>query len=286
MTTTILARPTAKPNALLRVEQLEVVYNHVQLTVQGLSLHVRDREIVAMLGTNGAGKTTTLRAISGFLAGDNAAVTNGRVLLEGRDILRRPPLVLAQQGVVLVPERDKVFATLTVEENLALVRRRGLAAEQREGARAGARAVPGARSSGTSSWPSSSVPTSFRTGSPWVLGRPRCGPSSRRSSPPVRPAIWDAAFREREICVAPVRTAVPAGELQRPLLHRPERTVVYGPFRPLPRSVMTGEFSITPKPPWFVTNRTAATTGRRLTAFAARPRWSALPAIFASALRG
>lgn len=70
------------------------------------------------------------------------------------------------------------------------------------------------------------------------------------------------------------------------LLHRPERTVVYGPFRPLPRSVLTGEFSLTPKPPWFLTNRTAATTGRRLTAFAARPRWSALPGIFASALRG
>ncbi|MEU7905008.1 aldehyde dehydrogenase family protein [Actinoplanes sp. NPDC049118] len=70
------------------------------------------------------------------------------------------------------------------------------------------------------------------------------------------------------------------------LLHRPERTVVYGPFRPLPRSVMTGQLSITPKPPWFITNRTAAVTGRRLTAFAARPRWSALPGIFASALRG
>lgn len=70
------------------------------------------------------------------------------------------------------------------------------------------------------------------------------------------------------------------------LLHRPERTVVYGPFRPAPRSVLTGEFSLTPKPPWFVTNRSAATTGRRLTAFAARPRWSALPGIFASALRG
>ncbi|MBV1855748.1 hypothetical protein [Catellatospora tritici] len=70
------------------------------------------------------------------------------------------------------------------------------------------------------------------------------------------------------------------------LLHRPERTVVYGPFRPAPRSIMTGQFSLTPKPPWFVTNRTAATTGRRLTEFAARPRWTALPAIFASALRG
>ncbi|MFG2254276.1 hypothetical protein [Streptomyces mirabilis] len=70
------------------------------------------------------------------------------------------------------------------------------------------------------------------------------------------------------------------------LLRHPERTVVYGALRLAPRSLPTGEFSLTPKPPWFVTNRTAATTGRRLTAFAARPRCAALPAIFASARRG
>lgn len=70
------------------------------------------------------------------------------------------------------------------------------------------------------------------------------------------------------------------------LLDNTERTVVTGPFRPSPRSVLHGEKSISPKPPWFVTNRTAATTGRLLTGFAARPRWRALPAIFASALRG
>jgi acyl-CoA reductase-like NAD-dependent aldehyde dehydrogenase len=70
------------------------------------------------------------------------------------------------------------------------------------------------------------------------------------------------------------------------LLEGPERSVVYGPFRPSPRSVLHGEMAISPKPPWFVTNRTSATTGRRLTTFAARPRWRALPAIFASALRG
>lgn len=58
------------------------------------------------------------------------------------------------------------------------------------------------------------------------------------------------------------------------LLDRTERTVVHGPFRPMP------------KPPWFVGNRTAATTGRRLARFTARPRWRSLPAIFASALRG
>lgn len=70
------------------------------------------------------------------------------------------------------------------------------------------------------------------------------------------------------------------------LLDGPERTVVRGPFRPAPRSILHGELAMSPKPPWFVTNRTAATTARLLTDFAAEPRWSALPAIFASALRG
>ncbi|MER6393848.1 aldehyde dehydrogenase family protein [Streptomyces sp. NPDC001523] len=70
------------------------------------------------------------------------------------------------------------------------------------------------------------------------------------------------------------------------LLDGPERTVVRGPFRPSPRSLLHGEPSLSPKPPWFVTNRTAARTGRLLADFAAAPRWSALPGIFASALRG
>jgi branched-chain amino acid transport system ATP-binding protein len=109
--------------ALLKVEQLEVVYNHVQLAVQGLSIKVRPGEIVAILGTNGAGKTTTLRAITGFLPGDNAEITDGSVIFEGADIVGRPPHVLAKQGIVLVPERDKVFTTLTVEENFEVVPR-------------------------------------------------------------------------------------------------------------------------------------------------------------------
>ena len=70
------------------------------------------------------------------------------------------------------------------------------------------------------------------------------------------------------------------------LLDDTERTVVTGPFRPAPRSVLHGEPTLSPTPPWFVTNRTAADTARLLTDFAARPRWRALPAILASALRG
>ncbi len=70
------------------------------------------------------------------------------------------------------------------------------------------------------------------------------------------------------------------------LLEKPERTVVRGPFRPMPRSIAHGELTISPMPPWFVHNRTAATTGRRLTRLAANPSLGKLPAIFASALRG
>ncbi|MBL1086476.1 aldehyde dehydrogenase family protein [Streptomyces actinomycinicus] len=70
------------------------------------------------------------------------------------------------------------------------------------------------------------------------------------------------------------------------LMGHAERTVVTGPFRPAPRSVLHRGTSISPKPPWFVTNTTAARTGRLLTEFAAHPRWQDLPALFASAFRG
>jgi aldehyde dehydrogenase (NAD(P)+) len=70
------------------------------------------------------------------------------------------------------------------------------------------------------------------------------------------------------------------------LLENPERTVVRGPFAPSPRSLLNGERSLSPRPPWFVSNRTATETCRRLTGFAANPSWGKLPGIFASALRG
>ncbi len=69
------------------------------------------------------------------------------------------------------------------------------------------------------------------------------------------------------------------------LLENPEKTVVRGPFRPFPRSVRHGEFALFPKPPWFVTSRSAAATGRLLTEFAAKPGWLRLPGIFAKAFR-
>ena len=70
------------------------------------------------------------------------------------------------------------------------------------------------------------------------------------------------------------------------LLRDTERTVVRGPFRPFPRSIAGGEFSLSPRPPWFVTAATARRTGQLLTRFMSAPSWAKLPGIFASAFRG
>jgi aldehyde dehydrogenase (NAD(P)+) len=70
------------------------------------------------------------------------------------------------------------------------------------------------------------------------------------------------------------------------LFDRPQKTVTRGPFRPFPRSFLHGELSLLPKPPWFVTNRTAQLTARRAAAFACDPGWRHVPGIFLSALRG
>ncbi len=76
--------------------------------------------IVALLGNNGAGKTTTLRAVSGFIGLDDARVIAGEIRFAGQRIENQPPHANTARGIVLVPERDKVFPNLTVAENLAV----------------------------------------------------------------------------------------------------------------------------------------------------------------------
>jgi branched-chain amino acid transport system ATP-binding protein len=105
----------------LVLTQVEVTYNRVAVAVQDISLVVPAGRIVAVLGANGAGKTTTLRAISGFLPGDGAAVTDGSVRYGDTTLTGRKPHAIARRGVVLIPERNKVFATLSVEDNLRCV---------------------------------------------------------------------------------------------------------------------------------------------------------------------
>jgi branched-chain amino acid transport system ATP-binding protein len=117
--------------SLLAVEKLEVVYHHAITAVQGITLAVEAGRIVALLGTNGAGKTTTLRAISGFLGVDDARVSEGTVTFKGERIENRPPHENTRRGIVLVPERDKVFPNLTVAENLVMPTPRGTALAER-----------------------------------------------------------------------------------------------------------------------------------------------------------
>ncbi|MBX3513877.1 MAG: ABC transporter ATP-binding protein [Xanthobacteraceae bacterium] len=106
-------------SALLQVEKLEVVYGRAITAIQGITLNANKGEIVALLGTNGAGKTTTLRAISGFLGLDDARVTEGAIHFKNENLANRPPYLITKLGIVLVPERDKVFPNLSVVENLA-----------------------------------------------------------------------------------------------------------------------------------------------------------------------
>ncbi|MBW2030315.1 MAG: ABC transporter ATP-binding protein [Deltaproteobacteria bacterium] len=103
---------------LLSIEKLEVVYHNVSTAIQGVSLKVYENQIVALLGTNGAGKTTTLRAVSGFLGVDDAKITEGSIAFLGEEIHNKPPHLITKRGIVLVPEQDKIFDNLTVEENL------------------------------------------------------------------------------------------------------------------------------------------------------------------------
>jgi branched-chain amino acid transport system ATP-binding protein len=108
----------AAAETAIEVTNVEVTYNRVAVAIQGVSIKVPKGGIVAILGSNGAGKTTLLRSMTGFLPGDFAAITDGEVRYHGERLNGLPPHRIAQRGIALVPERDKVFATLTVEENL------------------------------------------------------------------------------------------------------------------------------------------------------------------------
>jgi branched-chain amino acid transport system ATP-binding protein len=103
---------------LLEVQNLEVTYDRVVKAVRGVSLGVRRGSITGIIGTNGAGKTTTLHAVAGLMAGDRASIRNGRITFAGHRIEKKRPHAIARLGVGLVPERRKIFPTLTVEENL------------------------------------------------------------------------------------------------------------------------------------------------------------------------
>jgi len=103
---------------MLEVTNLEVVYNEVVLVLRGLSIEVPDGGIVALLGANGAGKTTAVRAITGLLDIHEGDITKGSVVWNGTDISNFKPSRIVEAGITQVMEGRRIFAELTVDENL------------------------------------------------------------------------------------------------------------------------------------------------------------------------
>jgi branched-chain amino acid transport system ATP-binding protein len=125
----------ASSAALLSVNNVEVIYDHVILVLKGVSLTVPEGGIVALLGANGAGKSTTLKTISGLLRTERGEVTKGSVEFLGTAIHRKDPDEVVTRGIVQVMEGRHVFEHLTVEENLlagAYTQRAGAAALRRD----------------------------------------------------------------------------------------------------------------------------------------------------------
>jgi ABC-type branched-subunit amino acid transport system ATPase component len=121
MTETVTEEPVTgrsrERGPLLRVDDLEVSYGGVR-ALRGVTLGVGEGEIVAVLGNNGAGKSTLLRAISGTLPLQHGRVEGGTIELHADSLVGLDPADVVHSGVVQVPEGRRIFADLTVEENL------------------------------------------------------------------------------------------------------------------------------------------------------------------------
>ena len=102
------------PEVLLKVNNLKVAYGGIQ-AVKGISLEVREGELVSLIGSNGAGKTTTMKAITGTLA-----ATSGNIEYLGKDIHGQGAWDLVKQGLVMVPEGRGVFTRMSILENLQM----------------------------------------------------------------------------------------------------------------------------------------------------------------------
>jgi branched-chain amino acid transport system ATP-binding protein len=99
---------------LLRVEDLVIHYGAIQ-AIRGISFEVAEGEIITLIGSNGAGKSTTLHAISHIIK-----KTAGKVVFAGKDITALPPDKIVAEGLVQVPEGRRIFANLSVKDNLEM----------------------------------------------------------------------------------------------------------------------------------------------------------------------
>jgi branched-chain amino acid transport system ATP-binding protein len=101
-------------DAVLDVESIEAFYGSIQ-ALKGISLQVRDGEIVTLIGANGAGKSTTLRSINGLVH-----PRRGTIRFQGEDITRTPPHEIVRRGISQSPEGRRLFPRMTVLENLEM----------------------------------------------------------------------------------------------------------------------------------------------------------------------
>ncbi|MDR2387215.1 MAG: ABC transporter ATP-binding protein [Deltaproteobacteria bacterium] len=99
---------------MLKVENLDVAYGHLQV-LRSVNMHIKNGEIVAILGANGAGKTTFLKSVMGLVP-----PKAGKVFYQGQDVTGLPTFQLSRKGIAFVPEERNIFPAMTVEENLLL----------------------------------------------------------------------------------------------------------------------------------------------------------------------
>lgn len=100
--------------SMLEVNDLQVYYGMIH-AIKGVSFHVNEGEIIALIGANGAGKTTILHTITGLIASKG-----GQVVFEGKDITKTPAHKIVELGMAHVPEGRRVFAQLSVYQNLKM----------------------------------------------------------------------------------------------------------------------------------------------------------------------
>lgn len=99
---------------MLEIKDLRVCYGMIQ-AIKGISFHVDEGEVIALIGSNGAGKTTTLQTITGMLSPEE-----GTIMFEGKDITKAMGHEIVSMGMAHVPEGRRVFSRLSVLENLRL----------------------------------------------------------------------------------------------------------------------------------------------------------------------
>jgi branched-chain amino acid transport system ATP-binding protein len=103
-----------KPGTILEVEDIHTFYGSIQ-ALKGITIEVREREIVTLIGANGAGKSTTLRSINGL-----NHPREGRIRFQGKDITNEPPHDIVKMGISQSPEGRRLFPRMSVLENLEM----------------------------------------------------------------------------------------------------------------------------------------------------------------------